>query len=289
MSKLPCKLCKACGKYHDLSVTACDGCGADLHSVVARLVETEEIPTEARGSINEEVTVLVQKCSACGALNFTTDQDAPVRVCHNCHKTRVASIVPIPYVETPPVEEAEEPAHERVIATAATAEVPFDNGKDKEDSAQWQGMLGNIRKSVEAADEEDDDEDEDEAADWSDILGGSAMPKAEPVKKDPPITLTAVRYGSLSFTVEPKPDMRYMLGRSAEQGAFLENDHRVSNQHCYLYFKSGAWYVKDNHSSNGTAVNSRDIGLNGESRLADGDELKLGHHPDSMAFKVMIK
>ena len=83
--------------------------------------------------------------------------------------------------------------------------------------------------------------------------------------------------------------MQYMLGRSAEQSAFLENDHRVSNRHCYLSYKNGAWYVKDNHSSNGTAVNSRDIGLNGESRLNDGDELKLGHHPDSMAFKVMIK
>lgn len=80
-----------------------------------------------------------------------------------------------------------------------------------------------------------------------------------------------------------------MLGRSANQGAFLSQDGRVGNEHCYLFFRNGNWFVRDNNSKNGTAVNSRDIGLNGECMLSDGDELKLGHHPDSVAFRISIK
>lgn len=79
-----------------------------------------------------------------------------------------------------------------------------------------------------------------------------------------------------------------MLGRSAGQGNFLAQDGRVSNEHCLLIYRDGSWFVRDNHSSNGTAVNSRDIGLNGECVLNSGDELKLGHHPDSMAFRVTL-
>ena len=100
--------------------------------------------------------------------------------------------------------------------------------------------------------------------------------------------MTAIRFGRLSFAIEAKKDTPYLLGRSANQRAFLENDGRVGNEHCYILFKNGKWYVKDNHSANGTAVNSRDIGLNGEHVLNDGDELKLGHHSDSMAFRGTI-
>lgn len=306
MSKLPCKQCKSCGVYHDLSVTTCDDCGADLSTIPALLVETDEIACEAYGEINEEVTVFVQKCSACGALNFTADKETPVRVCYNCHKTRVASIEPTPYgveEEKTPVEETPAAPTEENVKPTVLFDTDEDDDDDEEDSAQWQGILGNIRKSVGGAEPtpakpavapapqpvvDDDDDDDDDGADWSGILGGTAAPKAATVQKRPSITLTAIRYGLLSFTVEAKPDVQYMLGRSANQSKFLCNDGRVSNQHCYLYFQNGAWYVKDNHSANGTAVNSRDIGLDGESRLNDGDELKLGHHADSMAFKVMI-
>ena len=93
-------------------------------------------------------------------------------------------------------------------------------------------------------------------------------------------------YGKLTFTVKADSGAQYMLGRSANQSSFLASDKRVGNEHCYLYFKDGFWYVKDNHSANGTAVNSKDIGLNGEARLNNGDELILGHNSDSMAFKI---
>ena len=103
------------------------------------------------------------------------------------------------------------------------------------------------------------------------------------------MTLTAVTYGKCVFTVSSDMEEDYLLGRNANQRDFLANDIRVGNKHCYLKFKDGAWYVRDNDSSNGTAINSVDIGLGGERVLRDGDVLKLGHHSDSMAFRVSIK
>lgn len=193
-----------------------------------------------------------------------------------------------------------------------------DDDDDDDDSVQWQGILGNIQKAVgtttvaktsqpstkqavepkvaQAPNVLDDNDDDDEAGDWSGILGTKANASSTPTpkqqapltlsKKD--ITLTAIRYGRLTFTVDSGRDT-YMLGRSANQGTFLSQDGRVGNEHCYLFFRNGTWFVRDNNSRNGTAVNSRDIGLNGECMLSDGDELKLGHHPDSVAFRISIK
>lgn len=323
MSRIPCKKCKSCGFYHDLSVMTCDECGTDLKNTPALLVEIDDIPGEKYGEIDENVTVFIQKCSACGALNFTSDKQSPVKVCHNCHKTRVAAIEPEEYTETAEKVSVEEEKVEDETVTdvtapaggnTGTAKVIFaddDDDDDDDDSAQWQGILGNIRKSVggaepqparktppssvvdntdvEAIDDDDDDDDEG-VSDWSSILGGKPAPKKASVEHPKPaITLTAVRYGRLSFTIEAKDNEEYMLGRSANQREFLQNDGRVGNEHCYIYFRNGTWYVKDNHSANGTAVNSRDLGLNGESRLNDGDELKLGHHSDSMAFRITIR
>jgi pSer/pThr/pTyr-binding forkhead associated (FHA) protein len=140
--------------------------------------------------------------------------------------------------------------------------------------------------STEELDEDDDEDD----ADWTDILGSkSTRAKAEPTSKTKRITLTAIRYGRLSFTITARDNMPYMLGRAANQNVFLSQDGRVGNEHCYIFYRDGFWHVKDNHSANGTFVNSRDIGEDGEHVLGDSDTLKLGHHPDSMEFRITIQ
>ena len=95
MGKIPCRRCGSCGLYNDLSVDICE-CGADLTRVPGLLVD-ERIPPDQYGEIDPSLPVFVQKCSACGAENFTADKSRPVRVCYNCHKARVASVVPAPY------------------------------------------------------------------------------------------------------------------------------------------------------------------------------------------------
>lgn len=325
MSKIPCRECPQCGLYHDISVKVCDECGKQLVDMPTLLIETNDIPGEKYGTIDESIQFYVQKCSACGALNFTSDVNEPVKICFNCHKARIASIVPSEYSSENKSNEGDEgqtsihtdiPNEQKDNSLDAERQVKTifsrsddDDDDDDDDSEQWSGILGNIRKvvgtelSTHHSDSSskpiveeklvkqtvyEDDEDESDA-DWTSILGvkethqkGSGTPQ----KQD--ITLTAIRYGRLSFTIEAKENTTYMLGRSANQSAFLESDGRVGNEHCYLFFRNGIWYVKDNHSANGTAVNSRDIGLNGESPLNDGDELKLGHHQDSMAFRITI-
>lgn len=320
MSKIPCRKCPGCGLYHGVSALICDECGRELKTVPALLVETEEIPGELYGEINEDATVYVQKCSACGALNFSAGIDEPVKVCYNCHKTRIASIIPVEYVVNEGSDGASadsvaskdsdgvEPPQEEKVSRGIFA-LEDDEDDEDDDSSQWQNILGNIRQTVGAApikksttitetssvsndgftDELEDEDDDEDDADWSGILGGKSNPtKTDQVATKNEITLTAIRYGRLSFTIEAKDNSPYMLGRSANQSSFLSKDGRVGNEHCYIFFRDGFWYVKDNHSANGTAVNSRDIGLTGEHILNDGDELKLGHHPDSMAFRITL-
>lgn len=333
MNRIPCKKCPQCGLFNDFTVEECE-CGKKLNNVEAQFIDTELISPELYGDIDTSLKVYVQKCSACGAVNYTDNPANPVKVCYNCHKTRIAAIVPVEYVDEESDEKLEASAAEDEMIDNASSlgshqakaqlvqgQRPddIDDNDDDDDSAQWKGILGNIQRTVGGAPETsrakssqptrrqtekvqstqpqiDDDDDDDETGDWSGILGISPKQKttpiskqqsipALPVKKD--ITLTAIRYGLLSFTVEAGQE-KYMLGRSANQGSFLSQDERVGNEHCYLFYRDGAWYVRDNNSKNGTAVNSQDIGLNGERMLNDGDELKLGHHPDSIAFRISI-
>ena len=333
MNKVPCKKCPQCGLFNDFTIEECE-CGKKLNNIGAQFINTDELSPEQYGEIDVSLKVYVQKCSACGALNYTDNPSNPIKVCYNCHKTRIAAIVPVEYVDTDSSEQEDEDVSEsddwsgdnnlnahtsqrQTTQVTHSPNVDDDDDDDDDDdySVQWQGILGNIRKTVGSSPvisqtkpsqqnvkntivtpitSDDDDDDDDEVGDWSGILGNKAKqstttPKSQVVtpaaKKD--ITLTAIRYGRLSFTVEAGPNT-YMLGRSANQGGFLSQDGRVGNEHCYLFYRNGNWFVKDNNSRNGTAVNSRDIGLNGECMLSNGDELKLGHHNDSVAFRISI-
>lgn len=332
MNRVPCKKCPQCGLFNDFTIEECE-CGKKLSNIGAQFTNTDELSPEQYGEIDVSLKVYVQKCSACGALNYTDNPSRPVKVCYNCHKTRIAAIEPVEYVDTGSSEQEdavdskvdESSGNNSLNAHASQQQTPqvthfptVDDDDDDEDDAsvQWQGILGNIQKTVGSSpvisrtkpsqqsvkntavtpivSGDDDEGDEDEVGDWSGILGNKAKqntttPKSQVVthaaKKD--VTLTAIRYGRLSFTVEAGPNT-YMLGRSANQGSFLSQDGRVGNEHCYLFYRNGNWFVKDNNSRNGTAVNSRDIGLNGECMLSDGDELKLGHHNDSVTFHISI-
>ena len=337
MNRILCKKCPECGLFNDFTINECE-CGKKLNNIRAQFIDADIIPPEQYGEIDTSLKAYVQKCSACGALNFTDNPANRVKICYNCHKVRIAAIDPIECLDECSDEKPEVPAPEngesdnksshnalQVKSQAMQGQHPcaIDEGDDVKDDATelWQGILGNIKKTVgntpkpfqatssqqslqqtnegkptqPLSDFDGDDDDDDEVGDWAGILGirpsktDTSTPKQQSiptsVKKD--ITLTAIRYGRLSFTVEAGQEI-YMLGRAANQGSFLSQDGRVGNEHCYLFYRDGAWFVRDNNSKNGTAINSQDIGLNGEHMLSDGDELKLGHHPDSMAFRITI-
>ena len=72
-----------------------------------------------------------------------------------------------------------------------------------------------------------------------------------------------------SFPLEGE---RLSIGRSPEAEIFLD-DVTVSRDHAVLVRRSGAWYLDDSGSLNGTYVNRRRIDSH---KLEDGDELQVG-------------
>ena len=74
-----------------------------------------------------------------------------------------------------------------------------------------------------------------------------------------------------SFPLEGE---RLTIGRSPDAEVFLD-DVTVSRDHAVLVRRSGAWYLDDSGSLNGTYVNRRRIDSN---KLEDGDELQVGKY-----------
>lgn len=319
MNRMPCRKCSQCGLYHSLAVETCTDCGTSMSNVSAELIDVDALSTDELGDVDQPVTVYVQKCCRCGTLNFTPDKNRPVQRCRICNTVHVKRIEPVLY--TPEDEEAvnvdagTKSKNERTAAAKAQQHAPEaettypvnDEGELDTEALFWldrikEGVAShvnpgsqNVNAKAEASYSRKTDDDD--AADWPEELVGPKKQNtpsqarrsdsAPSAKRD--ITLTAMNYGTWSFTVKAETNKAYRLGRSANQSRFLSQDDRVGREHCDLLFKNGDWYVKDNNSSNGTAVNDRDIGQNGECMLRDGVKLKLGHEKDSITFLISIK
>jgi pSer/pThr/pTyr-binding forkhead associated (FHA) protein len=67
---------------------------------------------------------------------------------------------------------------------------------------------------------------------------------------------------------------RMTIGRRPDSDVFLD-DVTVSRDHAVLVRRSGAWFLDDSGSLNGTYVNRRRIDSH---RLEDGDELQVGKY-----------
>ena len=85
-----------------------------------------------------------------------------------------------------------------------------------------------------------------------------------PPAPDPPVEPAAPQGAGKSLTI----------GRSPEAAVFLD-DVTVSRDHAVLVRRSGAWYLDDSGSLNGTYVNRRRIDSH---KLEDGDELQVGKY-----------
>lgn len=301
MRKVACTVCPNCGLYNDISVRKCE-CGRDLQHVPQVLTD-EKIPLEKFGEISSHRAFYIQKCPACGTVNLTADYEKRVTECFNCHKKRISAIEPTLYVE----EEVKEEPSEVPTSVPAPPQMPEAQSvftqEDPDEAAEvaaWSNRIQSLRATVSLtplgkAEEEpccgivECEEDILDAGGWA-IPGLSMKKSVTAVQKESELIFNAVRFGRFSFSIKSSEALRpVMLGRSAFQAEFLSNDGRVSNEHCTITFRSGEWFVQDNHSSNGTLLNKKDLGLDGESRLQDGDELMLGHHPDSMEFRINIR
>ncbi|MCD7822666.1 MAG: FHA domain-containing protein [Oscillospiraceae bacterium] len=288
MNKIPLKICPECGRYNDFTVSECE-CGRSLDSVRARPMDISLVLDDKRGVIGTFGEVYEQKCPVCSMITYLVNPEDKATKCFNCSRGRISRVNPVLYVE-----EAEE---EKSGATEALPDEPLSEEEADSYSEHIRDTLDSlIEKSggdVAEPDYDDDDDDDEEANPWASLLGGAAAEAPKPKRQEAKakdsgkISFMATR-GMLSFSVSQSQG-EYMLGRSANQSEFLSKDNRVSNRHCVIFFRNGSWFVRDNRSANGTAVNSCDIGDGGECRLRDGDELKLGHNSDSPVFRISIK
>lgn len=324
MSKILCRKCPECELYYDISHLTCPECETDLHTIAPEVLEEEQLTFGNRGECDPAIKVYVQKCPVCGAAYYTTDSERCTTLCDRCHKTRIADVEPTEYFldkseeckqepddvqkcqvnipPTPPehtlktIDEEDEITPDalnwlnRLRSNIGTAVETFETEKGSEkDNKKNNQYVATPQKGIKES-PVDEDSDDDELVTWENF-GVKSHPEKETINtaQKPSIMLSALSYGYLSFTVDPEQGSSYLLGRSANQKEFLSQDARISNEHCYLLLKGGQWFVRDNHSSNGTAVNGKDIGENGERPLYDGDKITLGHHPDSMTFSITIK
>lgn len=324
MHKILCRKCPKCGLFNDFTVITCE-CGENLWdpTIKVQSIDKLQLSPELVGEIDSSLHAYVQKCPRCGTENFTDSPDRRVTRCYSCSKTQIANVIPIEYADessaeaTPASQEAEKSAPENRTVDRQPSGT-HDNDVDTSDpqTALWlKSLMSNIGSSVsqspmadpaappagsgtvhggktQSDNNNDDDEDNDDDIKW--FVGGQTSESASRTRS---ITLTAVTYGQLTFTVSAEQSP-YMLGRSANQSDFLSQDTAVGNEHCRLIYQDGKWYVEDYASRNGTLVLSQgvdpkdtakqDIGRSGMRALTDGDTLKLGHRGDSMAFRITI-
>ena len=103
------------------------------------------------------------------------------------------------------------------------------------------------------------------------LLGGQAL--ASPSRKlpspDKPISRALLVWDGRTFVVDRD---RAVIGRS-RRCDFVIDDANISRQHCELTLKGRHWQISDLGSTNGVAVNGRQVST---SRLEPGDEITIG-------------
>ena len=120
MNRIPCKKCPQCGLFNDFTIEECE-CGKKLNNIEAQFIDTDKLFPEQYGEVDTSLKVYVQKCSACGALNYTDDPVHPAKVCYNCHKTRIAAIAPTECVEEDGEEKQDASAPEVSVSSAVSS------------------------------------------------------------------------------------------------------------------------------------------------------------------------
>ena len=321
MSKkmIPCRVCGSCGLYHDISVETC-ACGADLRAIPFTVTDYSAITRDRSGTINPNLSIFVQKCSNCGAENFTNDPVRPVTVCCSCGRKRIASVDPIPYNggqgDAPEQPVAAPAAGEGTPLSFASAEPQHEQVTLDSDAVdRVVGILGGVSsalggtptptpptppQTLAPASVSGTSDDEEEAPfSWGAVVpgiqtgGSSPVPAPVPAPAPAPASaqtkagtlarFSAICYGTFSAELRAdQMDIPLLVGRYAAWGNFVDQDPRVSGEHCYI-----SWYVRDD-STNGTMINRTLLRRGDEHVLQDGDTLTLGHSENSMAFRVSI-
>ena len=131
--------------------------------------------------------------------------------------------------------------------------------------------------------------DNDMVSEWGDILANVGHESLiKPVNESISLEyVSGIIHGSFNIIID-SDDCPCLLGRSGIGREYFQYDPRVSNEHCYIMFSEGEWYIKDNNSTNGTRKNRIPIQPQVEVNIKNGDLIKLGKSEDSVELEVRI-
>ena len=76
----------------------------------------------------------------------------------------------------------------------------------------------------------------------------------------------------------------FTLGRSKKASYKYTNDKNVSREHIVITYADGNYYIKDNHTTNGTMLNTAMLDPGDEYLLHDGDIISIVN--DKMEFHI---
>lgn len=96
MSIIPCTICPRCKLINQFTVVRCE-CGMDLSQEKIQLMDTV-IGIEQYGEIQEDLGYFIQKCIACGELNFIVDANKPASRCISCRRSVISNVKPLSYL-----------------------------------------------------------------------------------------------------------------------------------------------------------------------------------------------
>jgi hypothetical protein len=99
-----------------------------------------------------------------------------------------------------------------------------------------------------------------------------APPPDQPAGNDCVVVIYAAEAAMLGkrFVLEKSP---LRVGRGGDNGIVLEGDS-VSRRHAHFERRTGAWYIVDDGSTNGTFLNEEQV--RGDAMLNNGDRVKIG-------------
>ena len=278
MAVKPFRKCPVCGTYNTLDKDIC-GCGQHIRTVIPNMVDEEEAARQ---------NSLTQSGSKKGKMEDETaskNGDKSVRKDKEDIAETEGKKADEKQLESAPISgqyKQECPACRKVYILSSKEE------RKKRCESCGKARIGLIEPTLlETAGETENPKGDSSEASAKIKTEDTSNLKESPKSAHPnPLVIASVPpYVGCrcSFTWEEAP---ITIGRYATLGDFLEQDGRVSGEHCTFSIEDGAWCVKDEHSTNSTLLDNRKVSDKTPVRLKKGSRLTLGNRLDSMEFEI---
>ena len=272
-----------------------------------------EMP-EKIGLINPGLTFYQKNCPHCGRENYSVLENDQTSVCVYCNNYNIRFAKSVLYEEEelfPVLQKTEWARCQEDIINKMNPNETYSDSGDFDTGDSWDIVpVGNSDSEIPSgigmeAEEKDEYSSDARYGYGEDQYNEAPQEKTESSSEDrikeeeesfswdafnDTIVFTAILHGNVTFEISPEEGKKQvLLGRSAAQAELLSQDGYTSNEHCYIFYRDNSWYVRNNKPRNGTFLNDILLQPTEERKLEENDLLKLGHHANSMQFRIGFK